>query len=41
MLDSDEVKKEIRDVIGIDAEEAPLVSAKEGLNIDQALERDS
>ncbi len=34
----DEVKKEIRDVIGIDAEEAPLVSAKEGLNIDQVLE---
>lgn len=34
----DEVKKEIKDVIGIDAEEAPLVSAKEGLNIDQVLE---
>src|SRR5690606_5376023 len=34
----DEVKREIKDVIGIDAEEAPLVSAKEGLNIDRVLE---
>ena len=34
----DEVKKEIEDVIGIEAENAPLVSAKEGLNIEQVLE---
>ena len=34
----DEVKKEIKKIIGIDAEDAPLVSAKEGLNIDQVLE---
>ncbi|MBP2033027.1 GTP-binding protein LepA [Clostridium algifaecis] len=34
----DEVKKEIEDVIGIEAENAPLVSAKTGLNIDDVLE---
>jgi GTP-binding protein LepA len=34
----DEVKKEIEDVIGIDAENAPLVSAKTGLNIKDVLE---
>ncbi len=34
----DEVKKEIKKIIGINAEDAPLVSAKEGLNIDQVLE---
>ncbi|NLL81533.1 MAG: elongation factor 4 [Tissierellia bacterium] len=34
----DEVKKEVEDIIGIDCEEAPLISAKEGLNIDQVLE---
>ncbi|MBU5455487.1 translation elongation factor 4 [Caproiciproducens sp. MSJ-32] len=34
----DEVKKELKEVIGIDAEDAPLVSAKEGLNIEQVLE---
>lgn len=34
----DEVKKEIEDVIGLDASEAPLVSAKEGLNIDKVIE---
>lgn len=34
----EEVKKEIEDIIGIDAEEAPLVSAKSGLNIEQVLE---
>lgn len=33
----DEVKKEIEDVIGLDASYAPLVSAKSGLNIDQVL----
>ncbi|OOM75064.1 elongation factor 4 [Clostridium puniceum] len=34
----EEVKKEIEDVIGIDAEEAPMVSAKTGLNIEDVLE---
>lgn len=34
----DEVKEEVEDVIGIDASEAPLISAKEGINIDQVLE---
>lgn len=35
----DEVKKEIEDVIGLDASEAPLISAKNGLNIDEVLEK--
>lgn len=34
----DEIKAEIEDVIGIDASEAPLISAKEGLNIEDVLE---
>lgn len=34
----DEVKKEIEDVIGIDAEEAPMISAKTGLNVEDVLE---
>jgi GTP-binding protein LepA len=34
----EEIKKEIEDVIGIDAEEAPLISAKTGLNIRDVLE---
>ncbi|MCM8710398.1 translation elongation factor 4 [Clostridium sp. SYSU_GA19001] len=34
----DEVKQEIEEVIGIEAEDAPLVSAKSGLNIEQVLE---
>ncbi|QZY56536.1 translation elongation factor 4 [Crassaminicella profunda] len=34
----EEVKDEIEDIIGIDASEAPLVSAKAGLNIEQVLE---
>ncbi len=33
------VKTEIEDVIGIDAEDAPLVSAKSGLNVEQVLEQ--
>ena len=33
----DEVKKEIEDVIGLDAENAPLVSAKEGIGIEDVL----
>ena len=35
----DEVKKEIEDVIGIPAEDAPCISAKTGLNVKQVLER--
>lgn len=31
-------KKEIEEVIGIDASDAPLISAKEGINIEQVLE---
>ena len=34
---TDDVKKEIEDVIGLDAENCPCISAKEGLNIDQVL----
>lgn len=34
----DEIKTEIEDIIGIDASEAPLVSAKSGLNIEDVLE---
>jgi len=34
----DEVKKEVEDIIGIDCENAPLISAKEGLNIGDVLE---
>ena len=34
----DEVKKEIEDIIGIDCEDAPLISAKEGKNIEDVLE---
>ena len=33
-----EVKQEIEDVIGIDAEDAPLISAKTGLNVSDVLE---
>lgn len=33
----DEVKKEIEDVIGLDASDAPLVSAKEGINIEDVI----
>ena len=34
----DEAKKEIEEVIGLDASQAPLVSAKEGIGIDDVLE---
>ncbi|SHJ46059.1 GTP-binding protein LepA [Geosporobacter subterraneus DSM 17957] len=34
----DEIKAEIEDIIGIDASDAPLISAKEGLNIEDVLE---
>ncbi len=33
------VKKEIEDVIGLEAENAPLISAKKGINIEEVLER--
>ena len=35
----DEVKKEIEDIIGIEAMDAPCISAKSGLNVDQVLEQ--
>lgn len=34
----DEVKQEIEDIIGIEAEDAPMISAKTGLNIEDVLE---
>lgn len=34
----DEIKQEIEDVIGLDCENAPLISAKDNINIDQVLE---
>ena len=34
----DEVREEIEDVIGLDASEAPLISAKVGIGIDEVLE---
>ncbi len=34
----DEIKEEIEDVIGLEAHDAPLISAKEGLNIEDVLE---
>lgn len=34
----EEVKREVEDVIGIDCEDVPLISAKEGLNIEDVLE---
>ena len=37
--DPDRVKEEIEDIIGLDASDAPLISAKQGLNIDQVLEQ--
>ena len=35
----EEVKKEIEDIIGIPAEDAPCISAKSGLNVEEVLER--
>lgn len=35
----EEIKKEIEDIIGIPAMDAPCISAKNGLNVDQVLER--
>ena len=36
---TEEVKKEIEDIIGIPAMDAPCISAKTGLNVDEVLER--
>ncbi|MEI3518940.1 MAG: translation elongation factor 4 [Clostridia bacterium] len=35
----DEVKQEIEDVIGVEAQDAPLVSAKEGTGVEELLEK--
>ena len=35
----DEVKKEIENIIGLESEDAPCISAKTGLNVDQVLEK--
>jgi len=35
----DEVKKEIENIIGLDAADSPCISAKTGLNVDQVLEK--
>lgn len=35
----DEIKKEIEDIIGLPAEDAPCISAKSGLNVEQVLEK--
>jgi len=35
----DYVKKEIEDVIGLDASQAPMISAKNGINIEEVLEK--
>lgn len=35
----EEVKKEVEDIIGLDASNAPLISAKEGINIDQVVKQ--
>ena len=37
--DPDRVKAEIEDVIGLDAEDAPLISAKADINIDQVVKK--
>lgn len=37
--DAERVREEIEDVIGIDAAEAPLISAKTGLNVEDVLEQ--
>jgi len=34
----DEVKQEVEDIIGIDCHDAPMISAKEGLNIEDVLD---
>ncbi len=37
--DPDSCKKEIEDIIGLPADEAPLVSAKEGINIEEVIKQ--
>lgn len=39
IADPDRVKAEIEDVIGLDAEDAPLISAKADINIDQVFKK--
>ncbi len=34
----EEIKKEVEDIIGLDCEDAPLISAKDGINIEDVLE---
>ncbi len=34
----EEIKNEIEDIIGIEAQDAPMISAKEGINIEEVLE---
>ena len=36
--DPERVKKEIEDIIGLDCEDIPMISAKSGLNVDKVLE---
>ena len=36
---TEEVKKEIEDIIGLDTSDAPCISAKTGLNVDEVLEQ--
>ena len=35
----DRVKEEIEEVSGIDADDAPLISAKRGINVEEVLEQ--
>lgn len=37
--DPEKTKKEIEDIIGLDCSDAPLISARSGLNVDQVLEQ--
>ena len=36
--DPERVREEIEDIIGLDASDAPLISAKTGVNVEQVLE---
>ena len=39
MQEWEEVKNEIEEIIGIRADEAPCISAKTGLNVEEVLEK--